>query len=197
MEAAKCFRPVVRKAVFDARAEAARIIGDARAEASLLLESATAEARDSAEAVRARALEEADREKAGAAVEAVEIIRRCEERLRPLMVDSVLAVAERVWVDMGEKVEKAEAAAVVAAELCSELRDKGPLRVQVHPDDRARVAELGAEVMSDPSLASGDCVVEAQDGVYDGRASVRARLAVDALASALGGRGRAEGGAHD
>ena len=99
-------------------------------------------------------------------------------------MEAALAVAGQVW--RGAVVDRGLAAASAAEALAADLAPGAVLAVRCHPRDLAAVAVTGLPATADPGLAPGDCVVEVPGGVLDARASVRARLAVEALAAALG-----------
>jgi flagellar biosynthesis/type III secretory pathway protein FliH len=72
----------------------------------------------------------------------------------------------------------------VVREGLERVRRASRVRVRVHPSDAAQLIELEAEVVEDPSITRGGCVVESELGEVDARLEVR----LDALARAIGAR---------
>jgi len=188
----RAFAPVVPGERLAATAHARAIVERARHEAEAIRAEALDAVHVAVASARARVLAETRAEAARriAELDAVLAARRAE--LEVAAVEAVLAVAERVWREVPD--DRSAAAARVAAELARDLDAATVLRARVHPKDANAVRTLGVAVVEDGGLAPGDCVLECTDGVRDARASVRARVAIEALASALG-RAAPEGGA--
>jgi flagellar biosynthesis/type III secretory pathway protein FliH len=178
------FRPVVPAEILDAEDAARAVLAAARSRAEALLaetearvDAAVGEARlAAAEAVEAAA---AERIAAAARVAAAH-----GQALRGALADAVLSVAERVWGDLGA--DRPAAVARVVGEVRREVEGRSAIKLRVHPADLEGVRGLaGITAVADPSLSPGDCVAEADGTIYDGRATVRAEVALEALAQAL------------
>lgn len=175
---------VVPRGLAEAKAEAERLVADARREGARLVERAQADARR----VEAEAQE---RGRAEAAKELVEAARARDALLaeaEPDVVEIALTAATKI-VEAHVAVGPAEVAALVRATLERARRAK-KASVLLHPDD---VATLGGadlppnvEIVADPSLARGDCVVRSELGTVDARVATK----LDAVRAALLGKPR-------
>lgn len=180
----KAAMPLVRREVLGAGDRARLILERARRDALMLLSEAESRAEERGREARREALETAMEDAAEIVARAEAFAREYQRTLQDQMIDAVLSVAERVWGDLGA--DRSEASARVARELRAEIpRCKVP-RFRVHPDDVSALRGASLEPIADPSLRPGDCVAEVEGAVHDGRAVVRASLAVNALAAALG-----------
>ncbi len=185
------FRARVPRPVVSARAEAAALLDRARAEAEAVRAAALDRVSVAVASARAEARAEADAALASEVAEACRGLARWRAAFEAAAVEAALAVAGQVW--RGAAVDWGAAAASAAEALAEGLAPGALLAVRCHPGDLAAVAATGLPARADAALAPGDCVVEVPGGVLDGRAAVRARLAVEALAAALG-RGAPDGG---
>lgn len=161
-------------AVREAREEAERIISDAHAEAERIRA-------DLERALREKAQEDA---RAELAAERVAL-----ERARRAMLDDAeatvrtlaLAVARRL---VAEELEThPERIRSIVREASERVRRASRVRVRVSPADCAALGPLDAEIVEDPSVERGGCVVESDLGDVDARLEVR----LEALARALAG----------
>jgi len=185
------FRARVPRQVISARAEAHAVLEGARAEAEALRTAALDRVSVAVASARAEARAEADAALARELAEARLGLERWRAAFEAAAVEAAVAVAEQVW--RGASVDRSAAAAAAAEALAEGLAPGAALAVRCHPGDLPAVAATGLAPTADRSLAPGDCVVEVPDGLLDARASVRARLAVEALAAALG-RGAPDAG---
>ncbi len=172
-------RPVLPSELLDSSEQARSIVEDARLRAERIEADARARAKAEADDARRELIE-------SASVEAAEVVARSlfwrrayEKELRGAMITAVLAVAERVWGELGD--DRSSVAARVALEIQRELETSVRPVFRVHPDDAGALRETGLDPTPDPALEPGDCVVETEGAVHDGRARVRASLALDAL----------------
>ena len=71
----------------------------------------------------------------------------------------------------------------IVARACERHAAQGIVRVRVHPDEAANVAEIAVDIVPDNSLRRGDALLEVRGGTID--VSLGARLAdvLDAIAS--------------
>ncbi len=164
---------VVPGEVVDAHAEAERIVEEAKAEAARIVE----EAKTAAEGLEREAAEAGRRD---ASLEAAALLLEAEARR-----DAALADAQDTAVD----VAIAAAAHIVREELSLAperirdivrdvaLRARRARRVQIrlHPDDVPSLGDAvpGAEVVEDPSIERGGCLIATELGQLDARLSVR------------------------
>jgi flagellar biosynthesis/type III secretory pathway protein FliH len=171
--------------VFEARAQAERILAEARA-AARQIEQAAAE---SAEGVREGAREAARAEAVSASAEM--LVWAAAERDRLLatveaeVVRLALAVAARV---LCREAEHGEVATDMARRALAEARERTVVALRIHPADLERVrgdeAALSALVprssgiawVADPAVGRGGAVVETETGSIDAR--LESQLAV-------------------
>ncbi len=119
--------------------------------------------------------------------DAVEVLASL-ERARSEALDALRAelvtlsgeVARRAVLDALE-VDPARVEAL-ADQALARVRRATQVTLRVCPADAPRVAGLDVEVLADPSLGPGDCVVESSLGEVDGRIEAR----IDRLLAALG-----------
>lgn len=183
---------IVPGAVFEARAEAARIVASARTDAEAIVASARSAAegaaRDAADAGRIAGRAEA----AAALAEALAIRDRALADAEREVARVALAAAERL---VGEALALApeRIASIVGDELARARRAR-EVTVRVHPDDAPHVESLRAlitaragrpgtfSVRADPAVTRGGCLVETDLGTIDARLETK----IEALARALG-----------
>ena len=175
---------VVRRSVVDAKTEAERILEQARTKAARTREQAEAEAGRIAEQAKEHARAEAAAELIAAAKARDALLAKAE----PELVEIALAAAERI-VEAHVALGQGAVADLVRATL-ERARRARRATVLLHPEDAATLGGAAlppnVEVMSDPSLARGDCVVRSELGTIDAR--VATKLA--ALRAALVGAAR-------
>jgi flagellar biosynthesis/type III secretory pathway protein FliH len=175
---------VIRRSVVDANAEAARVVAEARRQAERSREEAEAEAARIAERAKDLARAEAAAELIDAARARDALLTRAEGEL----LEIALAAAERI-VEAHVALGEGAVAQLVRATL-ERARRARQATVLLHPDDAAALdgAALppNVEVIADPALTRGDCVVRSELGTVDAR--VRTKLA--ALRAALVGAAR-------
>lgn len=172
---------VVPAQVLDAHEEAARLIAEAKRDAARVLEQARALGRDEANAELAT-----ERLRAAAAREA-----RLQELEREALQVALMA-AERI---VGESIARDPQLGVrMVGELFARVRRATRVSVRVHPDDapaleRARdqlcagldAADPVVEIVIDPDVRRGGCVVHSDVGSLDARLEVQ----LEALSRAL------------
>lgn len=164
---------VIRASVTEARDEAARILEEAREEAARIHAAQHAELRE-------RAREEARAELATAHLALERERRAVLDETESSIATLALAVARRI---VGDALEAdPEHLRVLVDDALGRMRRASRIRVRVHPDDAAALhPPLPAEVLCDPTLTRGGCVVESELGEVDARLEVR----LDALAQAI------------
>ena len=185
-------RRVLPGPVFEARAEAARLLEAARAEADALVSAA----RLRVEGV-AREAEDAGRmagraEAAAVLAEALALRQGALAEAEREVARVALAVAERL---VGEAlIASPERIATVVGDGLARARRAKDVVVRVHPDDAPHVDSLRAavaaragrpgtfSVRADPAITRGGCLVETDLGTIDARLETK----LDALAHALG-----------
>ncbi|MFK7985297.1 MAG: FliH/SctL family protein [Sandaracinaceae bacterium] len=161
-------------AAMDAVEEATRILERARNDAEAHRERERA-------ALREEAVAEADTRLAARHVELEARYQEERTALRAEITTLSIAVAEKILAS--EASTRPELIATWVDEALSRVSRATAVTVRVHPDDVGRLA-LGEpnRAVPDASLAPGDCVVESELGVIDGRLQVK----LDALREALG-----------
>jgi type III secretion system HrpE/YscL family protein len=180
---------LITKPELDAREAAQVIVDDARREAAELLHTAETEA----ERLRARAEERGFEQ--GAARAAELITRFAGEReawiaaREPEVLDLALACAAKI---IGREVASSDAAVRIVSQALFAARRARAARIRIAPADaeqiRANEASLsrqltaGAslEIVEDPGVTSGGCIIETPSGRIDGR--IETQLAAIRLA---------------
>jgi type III secretion system HrpE/YscL family protein len=183
---------IVPSAVFDGRAEAARIVAAARAEAAEIVETARLDARNSARDAEREGRVEGRAEAAAALAEALAIRDRALADAEREVARVALVAAERL---VGEAIvaDPARLATIVGDGLARARRARDVV-VRVHPDDAPHVESLRSAIAAragrpatfsvrpDADLTRGSCLVETDLGTIDARLETK----LDALARALG-----------
>jgi len=111
-------------------------------------------------------------------------------RDRTLVVDLAVRMAERIVGDALER--RPELLDALFERALAEIGALRPGRIRVHPEDRARTGidaaarSRGIEIVDDPAVGRGGCVVEACGASSDHRIA----LLLEALRAAAGGPGR-------
>lgn len=135
---------------------------------------------ESFEAGRAQGLEEGKAQAAALLAQAQEQRRHAQEAQLEEALSLATALAARI---IGEAARDPAVTARVVAQSLAQAESSRP-RVRLHPGalDAARAA-LGAacELVPDPSLAPGGCIVETEWGQLDARVEVALRALADAL----------------
>jgi len=177
---------VVRGAVFEARAEAQRILERARHEAETLREQALGEA----EALRVDARERGrDAGRAEVAALLLEAEGRRDASLRDAedeLLELAIGAAERI-LRRQLSLEPERVRDVVRGVLDRARRAKRG-RLMLHPEDAALLRDTFTssghiEIVEEPTLERGGCVLESDLGTIDGRLEVQ----LDELRRALTG----------
>lgn len=177
--------PIIPGELMSAREQAEDLLREACEESERILATARSEADAGVRLAACRAKRAQEKKTAVQLASLHRWAKSYREALREEMIAAVLTVAERVWGELCES--RPRAAALVAAELREELAGSGKLLFRAHPDDEQELEKLGLDVEPDPSLRSGDCVVERDGVVHDARAEVRAAVSLAALKEALVG----------
>jgi flagellar assembly protein FliH len=124
-------------------------------------------------------------------------LRALEERQSRFLADGrdavlrlALAVARKVIHDEISPASRRVAARVVAAAVES-ARDATPLRVRVNPADQPRIEQAGGaehlpELVADPAISSGGCIVETDCGWIDATVESQWATVRSALEEAAG-----------
>lgn len=189
---------VVKRAVAEARSEARRILADANREAEELRERAAAEAREMREAAYQEGLETALSELNHALLEAQErrdaALGGAERDLLRLAVK----LAEKI---IGREIERDDAAlADIVSAALRHARQQESLTVRVNPSDlprvqahRERLDPSGRarfiDLVPDPRVAQGGCVIEGESGTVDARLDTQLRVLERALLARAAARG--------
>ncbi len=160
-------------AVMQATDEARRLIEDAEAGASAIREAHMA-------GLRAEAAADAQAKLAAAHLTLEARYADERENLRAQVNTLAVAVASRVL--SSEVTARPELIGAWVDEALRRVSRARSVTVRVHPDDVARLPEAAAATIeADPELARGDCVVESELGVIDGRLSVKLAALLHAL----------------
>lgn len=190
---------VIKRPIVEARAEARRILAEAEQQAARLREQAEQEARTLRETAYQEGLEAAMLELTQHLLEA------CERR------DAALAEAERdllrLAVKLAEKIigreierDSATLSDIVATAL-GNARQQEMLVVRVNSSDlpilqahRDRLDPAGRarflDLVADPRIASGGCVIESESGTIDAQLNTQLRVLERALLARAAGDGR-------
>jgi flagellar assembly protein FliH len=166
---------VVSVVVQEAREEATRIVEEAHREAARIRE-------EQERMLREKARWEARAELAAEHLALEQARRATVEASESALTSLALALAERLLADRLEA-DPTRVRAIVR-EALDRVRRASRVRVRVHPADRAALGDLDAEVLEDPSIERGGCVVESELGEVDARLEVRLEALARALAEA-------------
>jgi len=187
--------------------EADRLLEQARRESAEILARARREAEQMKESARAQGWQEGYRDgqiEAEASIgESVKALAELATRARldgdALLVQAesqvaglALAIARRV-VERELAVDPATILPMVRAAL-REMAEATAVRVRVHPDSLAVLAgrlEHDVELVGDPELQPGDCVVETHNSLVDGRVEAKLAQVAEALRDVERREGRA------
>jgi type III secretion system HrpE/YscL family protein len=188
---------VVPAAVFDAHAEAQRLVAEARAEAARLVAGAEAAREAGRREGRARGREEG-------LAEMTELLVRARAVLAAARADAA-ADLRTLAVRIAEKVlgRALQAAPELAGDLCAAAleaaRHQREITLRVHPDDLAAVEAARPRLRhlllrapdlalrADPTVGRGGCVVETEVGAIDARLETQLDAIERALADAPAG----------
>ncbi len=153
---------VVRAEVVDARAEAERIVEQARAEAERIVEQARAEGLEHARAEAAALLLSARQER-----------DRLLESSRQELARVAVAAAERVVAQ--ELALHPDRVRVIVERALEPTRRAERVELRVHPEDAELLERLppNVEVVPDPAIARGGCLVCSERGEVDARIEVQ------------------------
>ena len=164
---------VIEREIYDARLEAARIVGEATARGDEI----RAEAERAVAEARGEGFETGRQQGFASATALMVSLQKREEGLRA----SSEAELKRLAMRIAEKILGREVAAstetvadIVAAALQS-VRTRNALTIRVHPDDIHAVAHRFSDltVVGDLAVTRGGCVIEAQGTRIDGRLEVQ------------------------
>jgi type III secretion system HrpE/YscL family protein len=164
--------------VHDARERAREILAQAEKEAAALRAAALADAQEA----RRRGLAEGHEE---GLARATEVLARAHAERDALLsgvdrevVDLALGAARKI---LGREVSERAAAVEIVAQALAAVRRARQVRVRVSPEDAlvlraaepiltARLAQgAGFELLEDPGIARGGCIVETESGQVDAR----------------------------
>ncbi len=171
-----------------AHAEAGRVLRAAERESAEILRTAQAQGFESGRA-EGRAKGEAETRECLLAAQRVlteshhwrdEMLARSEATLVELVGD----VAQKLFGN--GFVLSPEVIAAVVERAIQQARDIGPARVRLHPEDAALLDTMwpsGLPLVPDESIRRGGCVVEATQGMVDGRVEVQLERIKETLAS--------------
>jgi type III secretion protein L len=182
---------VVKSEAYDATLEATRILEVARAQSRQILESAEQEKLEIVEAACKEAYEQGLQQWNDAVAEANEARDRRLAESEPEMIRIAVRIAQKI---IGEELRlNPQAIVSMAAECMRTLRRERSLTVRVQPGDvdhlRERISMLreaagprrSIEVVADPSMTSGGCIVESEYGVIDARLETQIRCMEEIL----------------
>lgn len=181
---------VVKRAVVDARAEARRILSDAAREAEELRERAAREAEELREAAYQEGLESALAELNHVLLEAHERRDAALSGAERDVLRLAVKLAEKI---IGREIERDDAAlADIVSAALRHARQQESLTVRVNPADlprvqahRERLDPSGRarfiDLVADPRVAHGGCVIEGESGTVDARLDTQLRVLERAL----------------
>jgi flagellar assembly protein FliH len=170
-----------------ARAQAAEMLQAARDHAAEVTRQARAAGREAAEAEAGHLLLSAKGVLDEVQVWREQVAAGSERMVLDLVIDIARALFGDGWSLDGPALKAAFAHAL------AEARPLGDLRVHVHPDDAAvlgphwpeqQSTQLGQhlELVPDPAIRRGGCLVEGDYGAVDARVETQLQLAIEALA---------------
>ena len=181
---------VVKRAVVDARAEARRILADAAREAEVLRARAEREAQELREAAYQEGLESALAELNHVLLEAHERRDAALSGAERDVLRLAVKLAEKI---IGREIERDDSAlADIVSAALRHARQQESLTVRVNPADlprvqahRDRIDPLGrarfVDLVADPSVGPGGCVIEGESGTVDARLDTQLRVLERAL----------------
>lgn len=183
-------RPVIKRVIVEARAEAQRIVAEATREAERLHQAALAEA----ERIRETARREAQEEALAELYESLVVARERRETAIAQAEHDLLRLAVRIAEKIIGRELKTDPATVadIVANALRHARQQEMLTVRVNPGDaalvqqeRARIDPMGRarflDIVSDPRVAPGGCVIETESGTIDARLETQLRALERAL----------------
>lgn len=176
---------VVRHEAFDATVEARQIIDAAHAKASSIVQDAELAREKEIESARAEGYERGLQEW-NAAIAAVDAARdRYAVESEPELVRLAVRIAGKI---IGEELQTSpEAIVSIVRECLHGLRRERSLTIRAQPDDvdilRGRIDRLreaagpdrSIEVVADPAVGPGGCIVESEYGFIDARLETQLR----------------------
>jgi len=183
---------VIAGAVFDARAEAERIVAAAHGEAAAIVDAARAGAERAVDEARTAGRDAGRAEAAASLAEALAIRDRALAGSEQEVARVALAAAERLVGD-ALALDPARIANIVGDGLARARRARDVI-VRVHPEDAPQVELLRTAIATragrpasfsvrpDAEITRGGCLVETDLGMIDARLETK----LDALARALG-----------
>jgi flagellar biosynthesis/type III secretory pathway protein FliH len=182
---------VVKGEAYDAAVEAGQIVEAAREQARSILEAVEQERQTIVETARREAYEEGLRQWNTAVAEADNARDRHLAESEPEMIRIAVAIAQKI---IGEELRlNPQAIVTMAAECLHGLGRERSLILRVPPEDAYRLRERitllreaagphrSIEVIADPSMGSGGCLVESEYGVIDARLETQIRCMEEIL----------------
>jgi type III secretion protein L len=182
---------LVKGETYEATVEAGRIVEAAHSKASEILEAAEQDRLSIVEIARRAAYEEGLRQWNAAIAEADTARDRHLAESEPEMIRLAVRIAQKI---IGEELRlNPQAIVSMAAECLNGLRRERSLTLGVPPADldllREQIARLreaagphrSIEVVADPSITSGGCIVESEYGIIDARLETQIRCMEEIL----------------
>jgi type III secretion protein L len=182
---------VVKREAFDATIEAARILETAHAQARKILETAEQEKLSIVDAACQEAYEQGLQQWNDAVAEANAARDRRLAESEPEMIRLAVRIAQKI---IGAELRlNPQAIVSMAAECLQGLRRERSLTLRVQPGDVDRLREQitllreaagphrSIEVVADPAITSGGCIVESEYGVIDARLETQIRCMEEIL----------------
>ena len=177
-----------------AHAEASRVLHAAEREAAEILRTAQAQGFESG---RAEGRAKGEAEMRESLLAAQRVLTESHHWRDEMLAQSAATLLELVG-DVAEKlfgngfVLSPEQIAAVVERAIQQARDIGPVRVRLHPEDAALLDTMwpsGLPLVPDDSLRRGGCIVEATQGMVDGRIEVQLERIKETLLSEVAAPG--------
>jgi type III secretion protein L len=182
---------VVKREAYDATIDAARILETAHAQARRILETAEQEKLSIVDAACQEAYEQGLQQWNDAVAEANAARDRRLAESEPEMIRLAVRIAQKI---IGAELRlNPQAIVTMAAECLQGLRRERSLTLRVQPGDVDRLREQitllreaagprrTIEVVADPAITSGGCIVESEYGVIDARLETQIRCMEEIL----------------
>lgn len=182
-------------------AQSQQILEKARAQAAEELRAAQEQAAEVTRQARQEGLEAAEQEtahvllSAKGVVDEVRVWREAIARQSEAMILALVVDIARTLFGEGWQLDR-EALHAAFARALAEAKPLGDLRVHVHPDDAAalgmrwpeqQTAQLGQhlELVPDPAIRRGGCLVEGDYGAVDARVETQLQFVAETLSAAV------------
>jgi type III secretion protein L len=190
---------ITKKQIVDARAEARRIIADAQEDAAAIRTSAETFARESYETAYREGCEASLLEWNTLLLEAREDRDQALAGVERDLLRLAIKIAEKI---LGREIKRDRAAVVdIVATALRQARRNEMITIRVNPADlpvieeqRQRLDRAGREkymdLVPDPRVASGGCVIESESGAIDAQLETQFRVLERALLKRAGDNAR-------